>query len=113
MHFVLRNLNQDVTYWAPSTQNIYGQTGYAAPVLMKGRWQGRVQEIRKPSGDETISQAEVFLDGDVVVGGFLALGDYVTPPNNLAVPPVGSFEIQLFVSTPDLRSLGTERRAYL
>lgn len=110
MHFAQRNLRQDITYWPPSAQNEYGHAGYGAPILLKGRWEGKVQQVRTPSGEEVTSTAQVFLDSDVAISGFLAPGDLTdqnTPPADVA------YEIQNFMATPDLRNLGTERRAYL
>lgn len=108
-YFAAKNLRQDVTYWGPGAQNEFGQTGSAAPILLKGHWEDKVQQIRRPDGEEVTSSAQVFLDEDVAVSGFLALGDFTAQ----ATPPAEAREIQSFNSIPDLRNLGKERRAFL
>jgi hypothetical protein len=112
MHFAIRNLQQDITYWAPGAQNVYGQTAPAAPVLLKGRWMDKIQQVRRPNGEEVTSGAEVLLNADVAVSGFLMLGDqtaHATPPGGLD----GAMEIQNFSKEPDLRNLESQRKAYL
>lgn len=108
-HFALRNLLQDITYWAPGAQNVYGHTGSAAPVLIKGRWQDKIQQIVRPGGEEVTSSAEVFVDRDVAISGFLAVGDHTAS----LTPTPEAREIQTYNTVPDLRNLGSERRAYL
>lgn len=109
MHFAIKNLHQDITYWAPTANNEYGHAGFAAPVLIKGRWQDKVQQVRKPNGEEVTSSAEVFVDRDVADSGYLMLGDQTAQ----ATPPEGAREIQSYASVPDLRNLDSERKAYL
>lgn len=110
-HFTSRNLIQDITYWQPANggaTNDFGHSDQMQGVLIKGRWEDRTQQIRKPNGEEIASMAEVFVDRDVAIGGFLALGDH----SGGALLP-GAQEIQDVRKIPDLRNLATERRAYL
>lgn len=104
-----RNLQQDITYWAPSGNNEFGHAGYANPILIKGRWENSSQQIRRPTGEEVVSRAQVFVDRDVAISGFLALDDHTAESS----PVSDAREIQDFRTTPDLRNLETERRAYL
>lgn len=111
-HFIRRNLNQDITYWPPengSQTNDFGHATFDGGILIKGRWEDRVQNIRKPNGDEVVSMAEVMVDTDVEVDGYLALGDYTSQDT----PTEGAREIQDVRKTPDLRNLATEIRAFL
>lgn len=109
MEWTQYNLNQDITYWRPSAQNEYGHAGSEAPILIKGRWETSTQQIRKPSGEEIISRAEVFVDRDLEISGYLALGD----KTGEVTPSSDAQEIQDFRITPDLRNLDAERRAFL
>lgn len=109
MHFAQRNLHQDITYWGPGATNLYGQGASAAPILIKGRWEDKIQQVATPSGEEVTSSAEVFVDRDVAISGFLARGDHVDSPD----PISDAREIQSYNTAPDLRNLGSERRAYL
>jgi hypothetical protein len=111
MHFTQKNLHQDITYWPPSGgQNEFGHAIMGTPEVIKGRWENMNQQIRKPSGEEVMSRAEVFVDRDLQISGFLAQGDQTAAADYIAA---GALEIQDFRTTPDLRNLDSERRAYL
>ncbi len=112
MHFAERNLKQYLTYWPPVTNNVTNAFGHASlgtPRIITGRWEERTQTIRKPNGDEFVSQIEVLVSEDVEAEGYLVLGQYTDE----ASPIRAAREIADFRKTPDLRNLGYERRAYL
>lgn len=109
MHFAQKNLRQDITYWGPGVQNLYGQAAPAAPILIKGRWQDKIQQVVSMSGEEVTSSAEVYVDREVAISGFLVLGDQTDQPT----PTDDAREIRNYSSMPDLRTLGAERKAYL
>lgn len=68
--------NQDVTYWAPAGESGFGTRTFVAPILIKARWEER--EVVDVGGATEIqkSGAKVFVDRTVVLGGYLAIGDY-------------------------------------
>lgn len=107
----MRNLRQDITYWAPAAQNAYGERTFDTPVVLKGRWEDQIDLARNMQGEEITSKASVYLSGDVIEGGWLAPGDQT----DLADPrqAVGSTEVKAFSAIPDLRFMDKERRAYL
>lgn len=110
-HFTTRNLFEEITYWAPTSNvasNAFGHAPTSIGVLIKGRWQDKEQLIRRANGEEIISMAEVFVDRDVMINGFLLRGDYA----GQALQATAT-EIQDFRKTPDFRNLGHERRAFL
>lgn len=112
-----RNLKQAITYWAPTTNNRYGEPSFVAPVLLLGRWTVLTTMVENADGNSIQSNAQVFLSTDVEEQGFLAIGDYtatgtLTPnPHTLGSTVVS--EIKAFRSQPDLRVLEQERRAYI
>lgn len=111
--FPARNLRQDITYWAPANApvtNDFGHADMSPPILIKGRWEAKAQQIRRPDGEEVVSTTQVFVDRDVSISGYVALGDHTAgnPP-----PTEAAQEIQAYNTTPDLRNLGTERVVYL
>ena len=112
MHFTQRNLHEDITYWPPSSgqTNDFGHALLGGPVLLKGRWEQKSQQVRKNNGDEFTSAAEVLLSADVETSGYLIQGDFTTTN---AVPTREAWEIQEFRKTSDLRNLGYDRRAFL
>ena len=112
--FASRSLNQDITYWAPSTSgetNDFGHPIFSTPTLIKGHWQDKVQQIRKSTGVEVVSMAEVHVDRDVDESGYLALGDFTEEADPESVEEAR--EIQTVLKTADLRNLDHERRAFL
>jgi hypothetical protein len=110
MSFPIRLLRDSITYWPPATENKFGVLSFGAPRLLKGRYEERVERIRKPGGDEITSVARVFLPEDVFPGGYLYLGDATIDPDPVNA---GALEIQAFASVPDQRSASKDRRAYL
>lgn len=111
MNYITRNLLQEGTYWPPTTNGEYGVSGYSAPVSVKMRWEDRIQKVMKPSGEEVMSQAVVYVDTDLQVGGYLAKGDQTAHASPYDF--TGANEILSYKEVPDLRNLASERRAYL
>lgn len=112
--FTTRALSQDITYWPPSVDgltNDFGHPIFGTPILIKGRWEDRIQSVRKNTGEEVVSMAEVFVDRAVDESGYLAPGDLTTEadPEGLST----AREIQAVLTTPDFRNLDHERRAFL
>lgn len=105
-----RHFKETVTYWAPAGNDGYGGRVVSAPVQQAARWEQRAEQFHTQTGEVDVSNAVVFLSGDVEVGGFLYLGTSVaTDPNTVA----GAFIIRQFTSFPDLRNLNKERKAFL
>jgi hypothetical protein len=105
-----RNLKATLTYWSPSSEDNFGAVSFGAPITLRGRWEERSERVRKPNGDELESTAVVFVDRDLLTGGFLIEGDFTFQPDPHAV---GAKEIQALATVPDIRSVQRERRAYL
>lgn len=105
-----RNLKQTITYWAPGAPDGFGGKAYNAPTNIKGRWEDRVQNIMDNSGQETVSNATVYLSSDVAVHGYLFNG------NSTASSPVGlsgAYEIKRVDKTPTLNAQYFERKVLL
>jgi len=103
-------LNQVLTYWAPAGTDRFGAETFATPILIKGRWEDRTEQVRTPSGDEITSRSVVFVDRPLAIGGYLAKED-MTVTNDPTI--AGALEIQSWAEVPDLRNVTAERRAYL
>ena len=113
MGFSSRSLYQDITYWAPSSNgatNRFGHPVPQTPVLIRGRWENKIQQVTKLTGEEVTSSAVVYCDREVDIGGHLALGDLRDAGVEL---PQEVQEIQTTMTVPDLRNLENEQRAYL
>lgn len=105
----VRNLRADITYWATTPDGFGGFTS-AAPVTMKGRWEGRNELFRTITGEQVVSAAIVFVESDVDINGYLFEGvSTVADPTLVS----GAMQIKQFVRIPDLRNLSHDRRAFL
>lgn len=100
---------QQITYW-PATPDGFGGNSFTTPQTIKGRWEDHVEETVDGMGNKLISNAVVYLDADVVVGGYLYLGVSAAADPTLVV---GTFPIRRFSKTPDIRSASYLRKAVL
>ena len=105
-----RHLKEDITYWAVQSTDQFDRPVFAAPTVIKGRWEDRTEEIRNAAGNEIVSNSRVFLASPVVFGGYLAFGNR-TDTNPTAV--VDAYKIQMTGRKPDLRSMSELNIAYL
>lgn len=107
--------NQTATYWASSGRDRDGVDTFASPVAIPCHWEERNEEVTNNNGQTFVSQAVVYLDSNVGVGGYLALGNHTSTadPRGFAAAAIGAQEIKKVSSIPDIRNVRTERRAYL
>lgn len=78
--------NQTITYWAEAAMDGFGERTFSAPVTFVGRWEERTDLKIEFDGEVTMSKAVVYLQDDVILGGYLALGDLIASlePTDLA-----------------------------
>ncbi len=95
----------------------FGQTTFATPVEITGRWEDREVRFTDNTGHEDVADAEVFVGQDVIIGDWLFLGALTgiasaideTDPKNVA----GAREVKKSMKIPTLRADKFERRALL
>lgn len=103
-------LYQTITYWAPSTPDGYGGKAYSSPTSIKGRWEDTVELFIDAIGREKVSMARVYVDRQLVNGGFIFLGtNSSTDPTSVD----GAREIRQVRKIPDLRAKSFEHRVML
>lgn len=105
------SLHQDVTYWDPGAEDRFGAVTFSAPELLKARWEDRNETVKTTGGDTIVTRAVVFVDRDLLIGGYLAKGDFSAVQDPTLIPDAS--EIQAWASIPDIRNVSSERRAYL
>jgi hypothetical protein len=71
-------MEQDATYWAPGAYDGFGSRVLFDPILIKCRWQDTSVLFRNAQGEEVVSEAVVYADRQLAIGGYLALGDNLT-----------------------------------
>lgn len=98
-----RNMRQDATYWAPGTNDGFGNRTFAiAPVLIKCRWQDVAKLFRSATGEERTSVAIVYVDRVLEVGGYLVRGNMTQEADPTTVE--GAHEVRQLGSSPNLRA---------
>ena len=105
-----QNLKQDATYWAVSGVDNFGDPSFASPVGIKCKWEDRTELFIDPDGREQRSRSVVYVDTDVVIGGYLFLGTS-TGTDPLAV--TGAFIVKDFKKVSNFEATVHERRVML
>lgn len=106
-------LNQQATYWGAPVLDGYGSRSFAAPVLIKCRWEDRTGLTIYKNGEEINSRAVVYTDRDVALGGYLALGDYATTPTADPQTIASAYLVQDFKAIPSVDGKTILRKAIL
>ena len=101
---------QAATYWGPVVNDGFGTGTYPAPVAIKCRWQDTVKKFIDAAGAERISQAVVYPNQVVAIGGWLYEGTSAeADPSTLT----GAIQIKNVRTTPDMHNVLTEVKAWL
>jgi hypothetical protein len=72
--FLLKISVQTAVYWANPTDDGYGGITYDDPVEISVRWENKTKLITTADGQEYTCLAEVIINQDVDVNGYLYLG---------------------------------------
>jgi len=119
MSIITRMLKQTATYW-PASPDGYGGFVFGAPAAIDCRWEDRAERFTTEDGREEVSQSVVYVDRDLEVGDYIALGDYsmststtTTGEEPSFTPPAGARPIRAFGKLPNLRNTEYLRTAWL
>lgn len=115
MSLITRMRKETAVWFEKTGTDPYGKPTHGVPVEIKVRWDAVSKQFIKPTGEEVMSNAIVYVDRDVKVGDVLLLGtiaDNVTNPLD-AKDNVGAWEVQRFDRNPNLRATEYLRTAYL
>lgn len=69
------NMPEVATYWPPGSPDGYGGFSASDAEDLKCRWQIAAKQYRDASGEIALSEAVIYVDRMVEVGGFLARGE--------------------------------------
>ena len=75
MSIITKSLKQIAVYWAPGSPDGDGGFADVTPVEISCRWDDVIGKVTDPKTQNTYSNATVYVDRDVEVGGFLYLGE--------------------------------------
>ena len=112
MSIIRTMLRQKAVYWAEGAHDDFGSPNAANPVEVKCRWEDKHVEFTDTAGKKKLSNAIVYVDRDLEVGGMLMLGE-VNDLTTTSPPSEGVYHIQMFDKTPNLRANQTLRMATL
>jgi len=76
MTWTTDNLRESITYWAPSGVDNFGDPSFASPdSTIKAKWEDRTELFIDAEGRETRSMSVVYVDTDLITGGYLFRGN--------------------------------------
>ena len=110
MSWTTENLRESVTYWAPSGVDNFGDPSFATPVTVKSKWEDRTELFIDGEGREQRSHSVVYVDTDLVIGGYLFRGTSIVG-SPLSVD--NAFIVKDFRKISDFEVETHERRAML
>jgi hypothetical protein len=113
MSYISRNLRKRLTYWSRGAPDGFGGTAWGASVNLKGRWEERTEQFLDAKGDEHTSEAVVYVDRDIEIGGYILNGTSTAADPLTLTGDSEAKEIREYRKIPDLKYLRFERKLYL
>lgn len=110
MPWTTDNLRETITYWAPNGVDNFGDPSFASPISLQAKWEDRTELFIDESGREQRSRSVVYVDTDVLIGGYLTRG-ISSATNPLGV--TNAFMIKDYKKISDFEVTVHERRAML
>ncbi len=105
---VLNERHQKATYWANPQPNGTGGYSYDTPVVLSVRWQEQFKLFSDPTSESSSSDAMVWVDRTLDVGGYLTLGESSeSDPANVT----RAYKIKKMIETPSIDGTTSERVA--
>lgn len=107
-----RFYRQEVTYWSAGAEDDFGKTIFVGPVIFKGRWEEKTQELQGSKGSSLISKAIVHVPDNIAVEE----DDYLFLGASIAADPTTipkTYKVLQIAEIPNLRNLSTVKIAYL
>lgn len=74
MTYITRNLNQDLVYWSPATDDGFGNKTFPTPIQIKGRWEDYIEVVKNKMGEQIVSKAKLYIDRPVMEHGYIIKG---------------------------------------
>lgn len=108
---------QTAVYWAAPAPDGYGGQIFLPPVEIPVRWEGRSILRISSNGEQYIAKAEVLVNQDVDVNGYLYLGtlsDFESAEGETPEAISGTYKIREFEKIPMIKSTSVfVRKAFI
>ena len=106
---------QAAVYWAPAAPDQFGRVDVESPIDIACRWEDVAETFIGASGATATSRAKVYVDRDVVPGGWLYLGEVADLVDSTAHPRTieDAYQIEQFNKLPTLKATDFLRTAML
>ncbi len=112
-----RHRKETATYWAHSVSDGFGGYVFAAPVLIKVRWEVKRELFINENNEEETSSSLVYMDHPMEVGDYVALGDHINLVTGTVLDPTTlgavSWRIKMHDRVSDIRNLSSITKAFL
>ncbi len=114
MGIITRMRKQTAVYWPFLSVDQFGKKAVGSPVEISCRWEDKSEEFLDSKGERQMSNAIVYVDRDMAVGGILMLGTTgdITDAVNIK-ENAGAWEIRRFDKLPNIRASEFLRTVYL
>lgn len=103
-------LKQIATYWGSPVRGGFPGYTFAAPVLIKCRWEDRNEMFVGQDAQEEVCTAIIYADSDLDLDGFVYLG---VSAENLPYDQSGSLQIRARLKSPNIKSTQFMRKYFL
>jgi len=112
---IVKKCNQIAVYWGSPTPSGRGGFTYASAIEIICRWEKKQQLFINDQGEQELSQAIVYVNQDVDVGGYLYLGEESELDSAHDDPEVisGAYRIKAYAKTTSLSATEYVRKVWL
>lgn len=104
MSIITRMRKQSAVYWPPTGADEYGHPTFGTAVAVSCRWEDKSEEFVDDKGERQVSNAVVYVDQDMVPGGWLWLGSLGDESDSGDPIASGAHEIRKFEKVPNLKA---------
>lgn len=115
-NIITKNLRQVAVYWGNPSSDGYGGRTFDDAVEMSVRWQDRQELFVDAQGREQTSRAVVYVATDLIIGGYLYLGELIDLSSAEEGDPLAvatAYEIRSVSKTPDIGADRFARKVWL
>jgi len=109
-----RHLLHVATVWDSNGSDGFNGFDYGTPYLIRCRWVDKTEAMYDDRGAEFVSKAVVYVDRDVGLDAFIAMGDHtgVADPNSTGAGQNGinAQRVRAIRATTNLRNSSKQRR---